>query len=52
MQVSQAANTDIIPKLPPLPDDVKRRFSSLHDWQRDMEAWRIKANIALRGGVT
>jgi hypothetical protein len=52
MQVSQSANTEIIPKLPPLPDDVKKRFPSLYDWQRGMEEWRVKANIAIRGGAT
>lgn len=50
---AMAASSDaatLIPKIPKLPEDVKKRFPSLFDWERDMEAWRVKTNVALRGG--
>lgn len=39
-----------VPKVPRLPDDVRKRFPTLEKWERDMEEWRTKLNVILRGG--
>jgi hypothetical protein len=48
-----AVDTDsIVPKLPPLPQDVLVRFPSLKAWHEAVnDEWRTKMTIALRGGV-
>ncbi len=45
-----AAQPEIIQKVPTLPDDVKKRFPSFVKWEEEVEQWRVKTNIALRGG--
>jgi len=45
-----SAQPEIIQKLPQVPDEVKKRFPSMAKWEEDLEAWRTKTNIALRGG--
>lgn len=42
----------ILPKLPEFPADVLQRFPSLREHQNKLEEWRVKANIAIRGGTT
>lgn len=49
---SGSAQPEIIQKLPPHPDDMKRRFPSLNEYEEKVEAWRVKTNIALRGGTS
>lgn len=39
----------IIPKMPKLPDDVKKRFPSLAQWEMEMEEWRVKATNGITG---
>lgn len=41
----------IIPKIPEYPEDVLKRFPSLREHQSKLEEWRIRTNLALRGGV-
>lgn len=41
--------TVIIPKMPKLPDDVKKRFPSLAQWEMEMEEWRVKATNGITG---
>lgn len=41
---------ELLPKVPELPPEVKRRFPSLLEWEKKMEEWRTKANLAIRGG--
>jgi hypothetical protein len=45
-----AATPEVIQKFPPYPEDVKRRFPSLVKHEEEVEAWRVKTNIAIRGG--
>lgn len=40
----------LVPKLPPVPEDVKRRFPTMAKWEEDLVNWRAKLIIALRGG--
>jgi len=40
----------VIPKVPTLPEDVRKRFPSLVEWEKQMEEWRVKATRALTGG--
>ena len=46
-----SAEAQILPKVPEMPPDVKKRFPSLEQWEQEMEKWRVKATIALRGGA-
>lgn len=56
LRLAAASSTDltnqILPKLPEFPDDVLKRFPSLREHQNKLEAWRVKANIAIRGGTS
>lgn len=47
-----SAQPEVIQKFPSLPDEVKKRFPSLKDYEDQVEQWRVKTNIALRGGPT
>lgn len=40
-----------IQKFPPFPEDVKTRFPTMRKMEDDIEQWRVKTNIALRGGT-
>lgn len=55
LRLAAASSTDltnqILPKLPEFPDDVLKRFPSLREHQNKLEAWRIRANLAIRGGT-
>lgn len=48
--VNQTENAQMVPKVPELPEDVVKRFPSLKEWHMKMEEWRVKTNIAIRGG--
>ncbi len=41
---------NVIPKIPQLPDDVRKRFPSFAKWEKDMEEWRVKTNRTTTGG--
>jgi hypothetical protein len=41
----------LVPKLPPLPETVKKRFPELVKWESDLETWHNKLVIAIRGGA-
>jgi len=47
-----SAQPQVIQKFPPYPEDVKRRFPSMVKHEEEVEQWRVKTNIALRGGQT
>lgn len=49
MQVSASPAQVLIQRLPPLPDEVKKRFPSMAQWETEVEKWRIQANIAIGG---
>lgn len=41
---------EVIDKFPAFPDDVRKRFPSIVAMEKSIEEWRVKTNIALRGG--
>ena len=43
----QQANI-FIAKHPPLPPDVKKRFPSMIQWEKDMETWTKKLTFQLQ----
>lgn len=49
-QTGTDVNAQQIPKMPPLPDSVKKRFPELEKWERDVEEWRVSLTMAVRGG--
>lgn len=51
LRTESSAAPEIIPKLPPYPEDVRKRFPSLEKHQADLEDWRVKASIAIKGGA-
>ncbi|TFH58217.1 MAG: hypothetical protein E4G90_10835 [Gemmatimonadales bacterium] len=40
-----------VPKFPEFPDDVKRRFPSLIEMEKDVEHWRINVQNAIKEAV-
>ena len=50
MQGSPDNAASLIDKFPAYPQDVKDRFPSLAEHEQRIEEWRVKTNIALRGG--
>ena len=50
MQGSPDNTASLIDKFPEYPQDVRDRFPSLMEHERRIEEWRVKTNIALRGG--
>jgi len=50
LRLDVAGTASLIPKFPGYPEDVKKRFPSLAEHEQLIEAWRVRANIALRGG--
>lgn len=45
-----SSQPEIVQKFPAVPEDVKQRFPSMKDYEDRVEQWRVKTNIALRGG--
>lgn len=37
----------VVPKLPQLPEDLKKRFPSVVKWEQDVEKWRQDLAVAL-----
>lgn len=50
-QTADAESSLVLPKLPKLPKAVKERFPELQRWETEMEEWRQKAEIRIRGQV-
>lgn len=47
----QSAQSAIpVPRLPEVPVEVKKRFPSMSNWERNLEDWRQKLIVAV-GGV-
>lgn len=51
LRLDVAGTASLIPKFPAYPEDVKKRFPSLAKHEELIEAWRVRANIGLKGGV-
>ncbi len=47
LRAQGAAMPTVVPKLPKLPDDVRKRFPSLVQWEQDVEKWRVDLATAL-----
>lgn len=52
LRTTSPSTPEIIPKLPPYPEDIRKRFPSLEKHQADLENWRTQTNIAITGGST
>ena len=52
LRPSSSQAPEIIPKIPPYPDEIKKRFpEATTKHEQDWEAWRVKANLAITGGA-
>jgi hypothetical protein len=38
-----------LPKLPRIPDEVKKRFPSMAKYEKDLDDWRDKLLLVMRG---
>lgn len=51
LRTSSPSTPEIIPKIPPYPDEIKKRFpEATAKHEADWESWRVKANLAITGG--
>lgn len=52
LQQGQAfdATLKLVAELPPVPEDVRKRFPSMAQWQVALKDWHQKLVIALKGG--
>lgn len=51
LRTSSPSTPEIIPKIPPYPDEIKKRFpEATAKHESDWEQWRVKACLAITGG--
>jgi len=44
---------EILPKFPSFPEEIRKRFpTAIKEHEAALEDWRLKANIAIRGGTS
>lgn len=48
MQLIVAAPSHVRPEFPSLPDDIKKRFPSLAEWEKRVAEWWSDVRIALQ----
>lgn len=47
LRAQGAAMPTVVPKLPPIPDDVKKRFPEMKQYEEALEKWRTDMSVAL-----
>lgn len=52
LRTTSPSTPEIIPKLPPYPDEIRKRFpAAVKEHEEALEAWRVKLNLAVTGGT-
>ena len=47
LEAMAVAPCTMIPPVPPIPEDVKKRFPSMAQWEQKMAEWRRNVNVVM-----